>query len=133
MIDMKAYNNKNIVNIDSLCAQYGFEIIKEGNFKKPTLINKALDVLQEQGLYAYFLFLDSRSTDEQYLAKKISEKSFKLIKEIILKTNNNSSQSEDIYEELKKKILNNLDELFLTIQILEQMLIYAKFHIKTEK
>ncbi|MHA1197027.1 MAG: hypothetical protein ACTSRH_07220 [Promethearchaeota archaeon] len=130
---MKTYNKKKIINLDSLCAKYGYEIIKEINFEKSALINKALSVLQEQGLYAYFLFLDSRSREEQELAEKISEKSFKLIKEIILKTNNNSSQNENIYEILKKRILNNLDELFLTIQILEQMLIYARFHIKTEK
>lgn len=117
-------------NLDALCAEYGFRIAK--NTKNDVLITKALGVLQEQGAYAFFLFLQSRGSSEKEAALRIINDSGGLIAEIF-----NNIEMENFQEKwpsiLKANILNNLDSLFLVLQLLEQTLVYARYHAKAIK
>ena len=117
-------------NLDVLCAKYGFSIAK--NTKDDTLITKALGVLQEQGPYAYFLFLQSRGESEKQAALKMIKDSGALIAEIFENLKGRNFQ-EDWPDILRTKILNDLDNIFLVLQLLEQTLVYARYHAKSIK
>lgn len=124
-------------NLDRLCAEYGNKFAKEvskrlGNAKAAeTFITKALGVLQEQGLYAFLLFCESRGDSEKPGAVVIK----KLTKEI-LKDRLGLINDRDILEEIHDKnngLASRLDDLLLAIQVIEKSLIYARFHAKAMK
>jgi|GEM_PF-433414 len=94
-----------------------------------TLLTKALGVLQEQGLYAFALFCESRPVGEEAGAKKIKELTKELLKKLNFINNGN------FLEELRKNdgLLTKLDDLMLAIQVLEKSLIYARYHAKAMK
>ena len=117
-------------NLDALCAKYGFKIAEKT--KNDTLITKALGVLQEQGVYAFFLFLKSRGRAEREAALSMIIDSGDLIAEIFDNLKNEDFQK-DWSDILRKNILDNLDNLFLVLQLLEQTLIYARYHAKSFK
>lgn len=59
-------------NLDKLCASFGnklacgvFKAFNNDADKAENLILKALDVLQEQGIYAFTLFCESRGDSEK--------------------------------------------------------------------
>jgi len=123
-------------NLDRLCAEYGYKFAEnvsraDGfNAKKAeVLITKALGVLQEQGLYAFVLFCESRPSGEKAGAKKIETLAKKLLKELEF------INGGDFLDELRKDggLLTRLDDLMLAIQVLEKSLIYARFHAKAMK
>jgi len=127
---------KNNINLDQVCAEYGYKFAEEVsgaydfNAKKAEdLITKALSVLQEQGLYAFALFCESRPSGEKAGADKIKENSQKLLKEL------GFISGGDFLNELRRDggLLTRLDDLMLAIWVLEKSLIYAKFHAKAMK
>ena len=127
---------ENKMNLDQLCAEYGYRFAEEVsradgfNAKKAeVLITKALGVLQEQGLYAFALFCKSRPSGERAGAEKIETLAKELLKEL------NLINDGDFLEELRKEggLLTRLDDLMLAIQVLEKSLIYARFHAKAMK
>jgi len=120
-------------NLDKLCAKYGYEFAKEVSQdfnsdakKAESLLTKALGVLQEQGLYAFALFCESRGSAESNGAKKITEITTKLLNELNLINNTN------LLEEIRKDngLASRLEDLILAIQMLEKSLIYARYHAK---
>jgi CRISPR/Cas system CMR-associated protein Cmr5 small subunit len=121
-------------NIDRLCAEYGYkfadEIKKALNSdakKAESLITKALGVLQEQGLYAFTLFCESRGNTEKEGAEKMKEITTELLKDKLGLISN-----DDLLEEIRKEngLASRLDDLLLAIQVLEKSLIYARYHAK---
>ena len=124
---------KNRINLDQICADYGYKLAEEVsradgfNAKKAeVLITKALGVLQEQGLYAFVLFCESRVGTEKSGAEKIRTLAKELLKELDLIKDGN------FLDELRKDggLLTRLDDLMLAIQVLEKSIIYARFHAK---
>jgi len=115
------------MNLDQLCAEYGHEFAKEVN---QVLLTKALSVLQEQGLYAFVLFCESRGSTEKQGADKIIALTQKLFKEKLKIIGEG-----DLLEEIRKDngLASNLDNLMLAIQVLEKSLIYARYHAKAFK
>jgi len=127
---------KNKINLDQLCAEYGYRLAEKVskadgfNAKKgEILITKALGVLQEQGLYAFVLFCESRADGEKAGAERIENLAKELLKE------SNLINDGDFLNELRKDngLLTRLDDLMLAIQVLEKSLIYARFHAKAMK
>ena len=123
-------------NLDQLCAKYGYRLAEEisrvndFNAKKAeVLITKALSVLQEQGLYAFVLFCESRPNGERAGAERVKTLAKELLKELGLISDG------DFLDELRKddSLLTRLDDLMLAIQVLEKSLIYARFHAKAMK
>lgn len=121
-------------NLDRLCAEYGYkfadEVSKVDKFdakKAETLLTKALGVLQEQGLYAFVLFCDSRGSAEKSGAEKIKEITKELLKDKLRLINDG-----DLLDEIRKEngLASKLDNLMLAIQVLEKSLIYARYHAK---
>jgi len=129
-------------NLDRLCAKYGQKIVTEGKnlfknnkeFDKNKIknpIQKSLGVLQEDGVYAFFLYLDSEGAfDKDKTEKVISEHSWEILKEDNINLVTKNFDKEKVYKELQENVLKELDKMFLAKNLLEKMLIYARYHAK---
>lgn len=117
MIDMQ--------NLDKECADYGYEIsMVEKDLE--ALVRKSLNILEEDGLYAFALYLYSRGESEKKKAIKIEEKILEFLKKLKII----SDSQNDLRTAIREEIANNLDKLLLSKQILERTLIYALYHIR---
>jgi len=118
------------INLDIICAKYGDCISKSvnGKFndkdKTENLITKSLGVLQEDGVYAFFLYLLSLSSEKEG-AEVLSIDALSLIKEIGLAPSNKTDPLS-----AARNLANNLDHLLLAKEVLEKTLIYARYHAK---
>ncbi len=126
--------SENIANLDSLCAQYGYEIVhtaapngslsKGDRAKLENTITKSLGVLQENGVYAFFLYLDYRRGEKG--APETKKQALSLLRHAevgLLPSGNNHFQ--DV-----QQLTDDLDNLLLARQLLEQALTYARYHAK---
>ena len=127
---------ENKINLDQLCAEYGYKFAAKVSKadgldakKAEVLITKTLGVLQEQGLYAFALFCESRTSVEKSGAEEIGNLAKELLKKLALIGNGN------FFDELRKDdgLLTKLDDLMLATQVLEKSLIYSRFHAKAMK
>lgn len=126
--------NDTLTNLDSNCAEFGYKIVfecapdgtisKGDKSKLENSITKSLGVLQENGVYAFYLYLDYRK--EEKGTKEITKWSLELLKTL----NFEITEVEKIpYAELRK-LTENLDNLLFARQLLDQSLIYARYHAK---
>lgn len=115
-------------NLDVLCAKHGLEIANK--IKDDILINKALGIIQEQGLYAYFLFLESQNDNK---ANTIRKESWFLLGKIIKNLKDYFWEEDTWPRTLETNVLNNLERLSLSLQMIEQLLIYARYHARAFK
>lgn len=105
-------------NLDRLCFKYGTEIAREKDDKN--IIQKALGVVEEDGVFAIQVYLDSLNRSN--VSKRIEENITKVLDEIFsLKKFDKTN-----LEELGKDI----DKLFLAKELIERTLIYARYHAK---
>lgn len=106
-------------NLDYICAKYGQEMGKNGEH---SMIQKALGVLQEDGLFAFSVYLE---TQNQSISNEIQKESKCLLNEIDLPKPSRNTLREDILE-----ITQDLDDTFLAKNLLERALIYARYRAK---
>ena len=122
------------INLDQLCARYGWEIadsVQQAIGKNAeNHITKSLGVLQEDGVYAFFLYQESRGSREKEGAEKIKNCAKELLKEANITGFQNSN---DPLQAVRDHLANNLDQLLLAKRLLEQALIYARYHAKALK
>ncbi|HHU83337.1 MAG TPA: hypothetical protein GXZ26_10075 [Firmicutes bacterium] len=122
-------------NLDSRCAQFSYNIVnsiasnvtisKSNKSKLVNIIDKSLGVLQDNGIYAFFLYLDYRK--DELGAEEIKENSLKLLRhEEIDLLGKNKDHLVSV-----RQLTGNLDRLTLAHRLLEQMLIYARYHAKS--
>ncbi len=127
--------NNSQPNLDRLAAQHAQEIIRRAVEKKnaesgkiDNTVTKALGVLQENGVYACFL----------YLLAKEKENSDVVVGEMLNlldglgfgwgKPTNN--EAEAVLQHITEKVTDDLERLLLAKETLEQMLIYARYGAK---
>jgi len=103
-------------NLDYMCAKYGGELAEIA--KDENLLRKSLGVLQEDGLYAFVIYLEKEKQKE--IREKIEQ--FLRKGEIIRGEEDLKNRSQDIY--------TNLHRLLLLKSVIERMLVYAIYHIK---
>ena len=129
-----------IGNLDLCCAWYGDQIagsvnekFKDKN-KTDNHITKSIGVLQEDGVYAFFLYQASRGSekegkksDEKLAVEELSARAMELLKDpriaILPQTANEPLAA-------IQELADDLDKLLLAKQLLEQTLIYARYHAK---
>lgn len=113
--------------LDMECAIAGKEIadivFKKESKKTETLITKSLGVLQEDGVYAFMLYLSSQKKD--YMLNKAY--GF-LAQEGVLK--NIFGTETDALKAIREKLSSKLDELLFAKELLERTLVYARYHAK---
>ncbi|CAD7773998.1 hypothetical protein AIOGIFDO_01499 [Candidatus Methanoperedenaceae archaeon GB37] len=118
------------MNLDLEATRTSQEIITKtgGNRSSEVenLITKTLGVLQENGIYACTLYLNSRTSEaEKKIGPVIHEELLKMTKRLVKTPIKN-----DDYEYLTDEICSDIDLLILTKQLWEQTLTYARYGAK---
>lgn len=131
-------------NLDQLAAQTAQKIINQTKDKAENLITKALGVLQENGVYAFVLFLLSRTSEEKKMAEEVViPKLAEMLSRPELESlqvqyegSNGFANTEDrlatteFLKHVSDKICADLDKLLLIKELYEQTLIYARYGAK---
>jgi len=114
-----------MVNLDYICMETGQEIGKNGD---KAILQKAIGVLQEDGVYAMFLWLEDK--DKSKLRELINMLKREGLKKYLL--NNSDGFPDDFSEfcEKLKEVAKDIDKLLFMKKILERTLIYALYHAK---
>ncbi|MGA2985775.1 MAG: hypothetical protein ABSG32_18355 [Terriglobia bacterium] len=138
-------------NLDQLCARYGYEIAS--STRDENHITRSLGVLQEDGVYAFFLYQESkRGKSTGAKGSKRADGKKEDVKSVAAqgsgKTNDSATAlsslcaqmlrdptvsilptGDDTFEAVRK-LADDLNGLLLAKRLLEQTLIYARYHAK---
>lgn len=114
-----------LVNLDLACARRGKTIAAQPSKELENLITSALAVLDEQGLYALFLYLDKGVSGKEQMGKDVEKNLHEFLKEILQQTPSNA----DVFTSLQK-MAEDLDELLLARDAVRQSLVYARYHAR---
>ena len=111
-------------NLDIQCAELGRQLAGVSGVEEK-IINAALTVLEDQGPYAMFLYLQARHSN---VAGAISRQSLDFLKEIFA----NQLDGVNNVLEAVKKLADNLDDLLFARDLLRTALSYARYHLKAK-
>ena len=112
-------------NLDLACARTGQAIAEKPSKELEKLVTSALAVLEEQGVYALFLFLKTRGGKA---APTIEQK----VREFLKTTPQQApllSDDGDVFASLQS-MSEDLDKLLLARDLLRQTLVYARYHAR---
>ena len=112
-------------NLDLACARTGQAIAEKPSKELEKLVTSALAVLEEQGVYALFLFLKTRGGKA---APTIEQK----VREFLQTTPQRApllSGDGDVFA-LLQSMSEDLDKLLLARDLLRQALVYARYHAR---
>jgi hypothetical protein len=109
-------------NLDLACAKAGKDIATKPSKELEKLVTEALAVLEEQGVYALFLFLKTRN------GKGTTEKLHDFLKKTPRQVPLLSGNA-DLFTSLQG-MANDLDKLLLAHDLLRQCLVYARYHAR---
>lgn len=112
-------------NLDYLAAKHAQEVVKAEVDEKT--ITKVLGVLQEDGVYACFLYIYAR---EKETGEKIIAPALALFKALEFSVMPNTFDRENTLKYVAEQITADLSRVLLAKQALEQMLIYARYGAK---
>jgi len=110
-------------NLDLRCAELGNKLAQPQGVDV-TLLTKALAVLDEQGLYAFFLFL---AADGKEPAKAVSTSCTEFLKKT--PADNPLLGHGELWQELGR-LAGALDSLLFARDLLRQALVYGRYHAK---
>lgn len=120
-------------NLDAELNKLGFEIAnKAQNDGLLTFIDKALGVLANDGVYAYYVFCLSKDKDDKSCKEIFIDKPVASLKPFLLsdKYGNIRNNEADYEEKFFEKLSGNLPDLLFFKDALERALIYARYHAK---
>ena len=117
-----------MINLDYICAKIGQNLIVKAD---ENIFRKALGILQEDGVYAMFLWLEKEDS-------KIRKKLNNLLNEneITSKLLSDSKSFPDDFEgfcEKLQEVAKDIDKLLFLKKILERTLTYALYHAKIKE
>lgn len=125
-------------NLDYQAAKLSQQIIDEtikqnliDSSSVENLVTKTLGVLQENGVYACVLYLQSRSDKDKKISNSVMKNLFEMTELIEIKSS--VAPSTDKLDFVSKNICRDLDTLFFTKQLWEQILLYARYGAKAAK
>ena len=124
------------INLDLECAKIGENIIseaKKNNLKikeLETLIQKSLGIIEEDGIYAFYVYLKSKDAFRENSQGNIILKNiWKLLKNEKLKLVIGEYNEKEV-ENAFQKLCENLKNLIFVKTLIERALIYARYHAK---
>lgn len=120
-------------NLDLACAGVGKAIAEKPSKDLEKLVTDSLAVLEEQGLYASFLYLDKGASgrEKKELAKGVIQNLNKFLKE----TPQQSplfSATPDLFPALQA-LAEDFDKLLLARDLVRQTLVYARYHTRVQE
>lgn len=128
-------------NLDFQAASFSQQILKDiknsaseiKSFEVENLVTKTLGVLQENGVYACVLYLQSRSSSKDTkISSSVLKNLLEMTEFIGIKLPVTSSANNKL-DFVSNNICNDIDTLFLTKQLWEQILLYARYGAKAAK
>ncbi|MEG4805979.1 hypothetical protein QUA82_03595 [Microcoleus sp. F8-D3] len=132
--------NNTPINLDRLAAQKAQAVINNTNNQKASdvenTVTKALGVLQEDGVYACFIYLLAKEKDN---GKAVVVEMLDLLQQLGFGWNkpmNNEKidlRPEIVLKHITDNVTQNLERLLLAKETLEQMLIYARYGAKARQ
>ena len=126
-----------MLNLDYRCMEYGQKIGKISDSKLENNLRKALGVLQEDGVYAMFLWLEKnagsvRKELVEFFNKEDKKTKVKL-SNYFLDSNKSFSQNFDEFCRNLQEVAINIDKLLFMKKLLERILTYALYHAKSKE
>jgi len=112
-------------NLDLACAKVGKTIAERPSKELENLITSALAVLEEQGIYALFLFLKTRGGSG---AENVNQKIYEFLK-VTPQQAPLLSGDADVFTSLQQ-MATDLDKLLLSRDLVRQTLVYARYHAR---
>lgn len=117
-------------NLDLECATCAQRMASGTDVREAT-IGRALGVLQEDGVYACFLYLLSKKDKG---ARHVFNKGLEFLKEVgSVHVSNPEEVKADDLPKILDNVVGNLDRLFFAKELLERALIYARYHAKARE
>lgn len=126
-----------MINLEPLAARAARGMVGGNADNALNLINKALMVLAEQGLFAFGLFLNSRKEKEDPLARQIHRGVGQLLADAQLAAAPQTGQAiADYYKALTEsrqgeQPVQALQRLILTKQVVETALTYGRYQARS--
>jgi len=126
----KMENNINI-NIEAELNKMSFELVQAIKGKKNKIskyknaIDKSLGVLMNDGVYAYYIYVKSEEIDNVFLDEIKDLKKF-------VEINGGNKDNPKLDEEYFQSLSEDLEKLLFFRELLEKVLIYARYHAKAE-
>ena len=119
-----------VKNIDSKISEVSYEIAKAIN-EKPKKdkskykneVDKALGVLVNDGVYAYYVYVKYKGVDDILLEKLEPLLQF-------VKVEENEGQENALNEEYLEKLSKDLNNLLFFRDLVERVLVYVRYHLK---
>ena len=112
-------------NLDLACAKVGKTIAERPSKELENLVTNALAVLEEQGVYALFLFLKTRGGSG---AENVNQKIYEFLK-VTPQQAPLLSDNADVFTSLQQ-MARDLDKLLLARDLVRQTLVYARYHAR---
>ncbi len=112
-------------NLDLECAEVGRQIAAVCGADE-RLMNRALGVLEEQGVYAFFLFLEAEGKEP---GKSISKACLEFLR---TKPTGSRLLGEGNQWKALQELGQDLDSLLFARELLYQVLVYARYHLKAK-
>jgi len=109
-------------NLDVNCAELGERLGQGASKERENLLTEGLAVLQEQGLYAFFLFLQASKRGQP---QEVSRECERFLRDRGLL----ATGSTNLFNGLKA-LADRLDDLLFARELLMQALVYARYHAK---
>lgn len=113
-------------NLDVECAKLGRELAQLDKVDDKTLTS-ALSVLEEQGVYACFLFLNAQSGPA---GRKVSAELAKFLQKVPAESP--LLGNGDLFNALQA-LAGDLDKLLFARDLLRQALVYGRYHAKAKE
>lgn len=110
--------------LDLKCAEYGRQLSQLDVNEKN--LNEAIDVLREDGVYAMFLYLDSKVNH-----KEIQKKVYAFLRDTEIWGTPQTTEEYKI-ENLRLIFNADINKLFLARELMEGVLAYALYHNKAK-
>lgn len=117
----------NVQNLDAACAKLGAKLASSGNKDTENSITKALGVLEEQGVYALFLYLHAR---EKQWGQATSNELASFLREQPAKHALLGGTTTNEPFDALQTLAGDLDKLLFARDVLHRALVYARYHAK---
>ena len=120
-------------NLDYQAAKHAQNLLQKGGTKAKEFENtltKTLGVLQENGVYASFLYLYAREKEN---GEKLAAEMLALLHILHLPAPPEGASRETVLQHLAENLTTDLSALLLAHEALERMLIYARYHAKAQQ
>jgi hypothetical protein len=112
-----------VENLDLECAKLGQRLAGEDGIDEK-LLNDALAVLEEQGVYAFFLYLKAREREGGSRASAACADFLRRVPQ-----GAPLLDGSDVFASLQR-LSQNLDDLLFARDLLRQALVYGRYHVK---